>query len=551
MQAFFGTPEDGIISGQMKGLAKYYPALKAVSFSGATSSCVKKLQTWLGITADGIWGKATSKALQKKLGVTVDGIFGTASMKAWQRYQNEHDKAETEKPKDIPPTKKTYKVIDVSEWQGAIDWVKVKASGISGAIIRYADGDYLDKCFDKNMTAAKAAGLHVGAYIFSRAKTSSAAEREAERLYNACKKYNCDMPLYIDLEDNSCKNYANTVAAAFLNKMKTYGATAGVYANLTWWNNYLTKVNCIRWIAQYNDKCTYKGSYDMWQYSSSGKVSGISGRVDMDVLYRAYWTEEPAKPATKKTYEGEYPNVKVVINGPAAVAKRAEEYCYPVLGKKERSQTLWPTGKPTDAYKAALASLPAKSHSWCQAARDGANCDVAVWTVVRTAGIDKNFPAGLWKQLKYMQDHGWKQVKASEAQPGDVGFYIKDVEGDHGHIFIIGPKNLIWEASHNSYYPRTNKGKKSHLSMKGKRKLYIFRPPNITRDYLKTGDSGEEVKKLQAYLNWYKPENKLAVDGSFGPATESAAKALQKDLYLNVDGLVGQTTLGAMKTVKR
>lgn len=93
MQRFFGTGQDGIISGQNKTLAKYYPSLTSVKYGKGGSPCIKNMQRWLNISQDGIWGKGTSVALQKKLGVGADGIFGTASMKAWQTYLNEHDKA--------------------------------------------------------------------------------------------------------------------------------------------------------------------------------------------------------------------------------------------------------------------------------------------------------------------------------------------------------------------------------------------------------------------------------------------------------------------------
>lgn len=94
MQRFFSTTQDGVISGQNKTLAKYYPALKAVEYGKGGSPCIKNLQRWTGTTQDGIIGQNTVKAWQKKIGVTADGIFGTNSMKAWQKYLNEHDKAE-------------------------------------------------------------------------------------------------------------------------------------------------------------------------------------------------------------------------------------------------------------------------------------------------------------------------------------------------------------------------------------------------------------------------------------------------------------------------
>ena len=170
MQRFFGTVQDGVISGQNSSLQKkFYPALKAVEYGKGGSPCVKNLQKWVGVAQDGIIGEQTVKAWQKKIGVSSDGIFGANSMRTWQEYLNEHEKAVY----PTPVVEKYYNVIDVSDWQGSIDWNKVKAVGIVGAIIRYADGDVLDKRFAENMKNAKAAGLHIGSYIFSRAKTKA------------------------------------------------------------------------------------------------------------------------------------------------------------------------------------------------------------------------------------------------------------------------------------------------------------------------------------------------------------------------------------------
>lgn len=327
-QRYFKTQEDGILSGQMEKMSIYYPGIIAVEFGKDGSACVKALQKWLGLTQDGIIGQGTTAAWQKKLRdlgylgkkETIDGLFGVKSVKAWQKFLNDKlfsDKKEPDKtPTDTTPINKDetpkppYKVIDVSDWQGEINWSKVKKSGVVGAIIRYADGTTLDKRFDENMKNAKAAGIHIGSYIFSRAKTKAQAEKEAERLYKATKKYEPDMPLYIDLEVSSLSKYANTVAQAFLNKIKSLGGRGGVYANLNWWNNYLkptSKLAFAMWVAQYNDTMDYKPATDvgMWQYSSSGKVNGISGKVDMDKCYVAYWEtaqkEEPPKEEAQDT----------------------------------------------------------------------------------------------------------------------------------------------------------------------------------------------------------------------------------------------------------
>lgn len=93
MQRFFGSPMDGVLSGQNKTQSKYYPSFKAVEYGKGGSTCVKNLQRWVGTTQDGVLGEKTIKALQKKIGVSSDGIFGVNSMKAWQKYLNEHDKA--------------------------------------------------------------------------------------------------------------------------------------------------------------------------------------------------------------------------------------------------------------------------------------------------------------------------------------------------------------------------------------------------------------------------------------------------------------------------
>lgn len=119
MQRFFGTPQDGVITGQNQSLAKWYPALKSVKYGKGGSVCVRNMQRWLGIAQDGIWGKGTSTALQKKLGVTADGIFDKGSMSAWQKYLNTHDKAVYP-----TPTAKTLidKEIDACKTQAT--WMK-------------------------------------------------------------------------------------------------------------------------------------------------------------------------------------------------------------------------------------------------------------------------------------------------------------------------------------------------------------------------------------------------------------------------------------------
>lgn len=561
MQRFFGTLQDGVLSGQNKNCAKYYPALKAVEYGKGGSTCVKKLQSWLGITADGVWGQNTSKALQKKLDVDADGIFGTNSMKAWQKYLNDHNKvsypAAPEPQKPVDTNKSVYDFIDVSVWQGDIDWAKVKAAGIDGAIIRYADGDYLDTKFDRNMSQAKANGLHTGVYIFSRAKTKTEAEKEAERLYNAAKKYDPDMPYYIDLEDSKLSKYADTVAAAFLNKMAALGVRGGVYANLNWWNNYLTKTAknysaSAFWIAQYNDTMDYKPAsrMGMWQYTSSGKVSGIEGKVDRDKCYVAYWKKdtdpggkepEPEKP---KTYTGEFPNIRK----PNAdlIASKADELAYKDAAS---SKAKYPGGKPTEAFKKALDKEYPDRSSWGKAPKVGASCDVFVGTVVRASGIDSKFPRGLAEQRPYMAKSDKFEMVSTDpakAKTGDIVTYDHATTSG-GHICIYHD-GKIKHAAYESWYGRTT-SVGSRFSSKVNKNFKVYRAKGTYEGSLHLGDSGDEVKKLQKFLNWYYGADVLTVDGIFGKQTALILRKFQDDNGLTVDGYCGPATLAKMKVV--
>lgn len=394
-------------------------------------------------------------------------------------------------------TKKVYKVIDVSDWQGKIDWKAVKADGIVGVIIRYADGTTLDKRFDENMRNAKAAGLHTGCYIFSRSKTKEGAEKEAIRLYNASKKYAPDMPLFIDLEANDLSRYADTIAIAFLAKMKALGAKGGVYANLYWWNHYLTKTatehnNNAFWIAQYNDTMDYKPAsrMGMWQYSSSGRVSGISGRVDMDKCYVAYWEQKnpPKKEEPKKTVSE---LAKEVIAGkwgdgaervrrlkeagydPDAVQKKVNEILASKPTNREKlakcandfaystntKSAAYPSGKPKAAYKTALYKVYPNLKNGKSAASKGASCDVFVGTCVRSAGIDKDFPRGL--SPSYLaKSPKFKQIDKKNVAQGDIIVSPK-------HICIAWSDGKVKEASNGDFYPKTTSSLSKRLNASG------------------------------------------------------------------------------------
>ena len=204
--------------------------------------------------------------------------------------------------------------VDVSFAQGDIDWAKAKADGVDFAILRLGYGvGGSDRRFVANVQGCKANGIKFGVYLYSYAWNASTATSEAEWTLTVLRNAGVSpsdlgLPVYYDLENQNpatgrpagvddknqyheIEGGSATFAAmgkAFCSKIAAAGYTPGVYANLRWWNNYLTDSvfdNWDRWVAQYNSTCDYEGDYTLWQYSSSGSVDGISGRVDVNYLY--------------------------------------------------------------------------------------------------------------------------------------------------------------------------------------------------------------------------------------------------------------------------
>lgn len=186
-----------------------------------------------------------------------------------------------------------YKGIDVSVWQGNIDFNKVKAAGIDFVIIRagYGNGNK-DKWFDENYRKAKAVGLHIGAYWYSYATSADGAKQEAQSCAKILSGKRLDYPVYFDIEEKSQlargKNFCSSLITAFCTELERLGYYAGFYTSLSSLNSVVSdavKKRFTVWVAQWSNKCSYSGSYGVWQYSSKGKVNGISGNVDMDYSY--------------------------------------------------------------------------------------------------------------------------------------------------------------------------------------------------------------------------------------------------------------------------
>lgn len=192
--------------------------------------------------------------------------------------------------------------IDVSRYQGDIDWAQVKATGVDFAILRagyrgYASGAMVtDSYFKKNAREALAEGIELGVYFFSQAITPQEGAEEANYVLKLIEDYDITYPVVFDWEpydsslnprtDGLSDRVLTQCAVSFCNTVKKAGYTPMVYANLTYFYRHydLSKlVDYPIWLAQYTSKPTFYYHFDMWQYSSSGKVPGIKGDVDLNL----------------------------------------------------------------------------------------------------------------------------------------------------------------------------------------------------------------------------------------------------------------------------
>ena len=186
--------------------------------------------------------------------------------------------------------------IDVSHYQGDVDWKKVKATGVQFAIIRAGYGKYAyqeDPCFEDNIKGAYNAGIPVGVYWYSYADTAAEARQEAEVCLTVIKPYKdmITLPVFFDQEyEPAILAAGNSIrtecCVAFIKAIEAAGYKAGLYGSQDWLDNKIDDSQIPEtatvWVAQYSNKCTYKGRYTIWQYTSDGSVDGIKGRVDVN-----------------------------------------------------------------------------------------------------------------------------------------------------------------------------------------------------------------------------------------------------------------------------
>lgn len=200
----------------------------------------------------------------------------------------------------------SHKGIDVSKYQGDIDWTKVRNSNVEYAILRigyrsYGTGIITDDAnFKQNIKGASKAGLGVGVYFFSQATTTSEAIEEAQYVIDLIKSYNVKYPIVLDMEEITndtfrqqglTPNELTDICIAFCDKIKSAGYTPMIYANLKF---FISKLNLDqltayeKWYAGYDTSLYFPYDISMWQYSDSGTVDGIPGKVDLNISFKEW-----------------------------------------------------------------------------------------------------------------------------------------------------------------------------------------------------------------------------------------------------------------------
>lgn len=198
--------------------------------------------------------------------------------------------------------------VDVSEWQGNIDWNRVRATGISFAIIRcgfrQTEGSQVkeDANFRQNIEGAIAAGLKVGVYFFGTAKNEREALEEAEFTVNLIKDYNLTYPVAYDTETFNTGRLKGVSYSTLTDNVLTFTETVASYGYETMVYSYHNAFTYILemgklegkliWLAHFVDQTNYTGNYNIWQYTSAGRVDGIKTNVDLNVSYFTYVDNE-------------------------------------------------------------------------------------------------------------------------------------------------------------------------------------------------------------------------------------------------------------------
>lgn len=469
------------------------------------------------------------------------------------------------------------KGIDVSAWQGKIDWKTVADYGMGFAILRITEqGNKVDSQFENNYIKCKNYGIPVGVYKYSYAKTAAQAQEEAEAVLNVLNGRKIQFPVFYDLEWSEQRSLGKTaiekIAVAFLEKIQAAGYKVGVYCNVDWYNEVLTDAlkKYDLWIARYpaNDdgwmQERLRPDFGVgWQYSSKAKIPGISGNVDRNVFYKDY-TDDMEDDEEEGTGMTKDEAIQAVIG----IAE--EEIGY--LEKRSNSNLDSKTANAgsnnyTKYWRDTYPQYQGKP--WC--------ADFVSWCLMKAFGLDNAKKLLKHWPYVYCPTLGSLFTKYANPQVGDIVIFYR--KGTFAHTGIVtkvsgdrfwtiegntsGASGIIENGGgvcaksyYNSQLPGTkfcrpdysivaNAGttEKPNTPTTGTGGNYMFETQTV-----KSGSTGLSVLLLQEILKARgfkgKDGKELELDRSAGTNTIYALTQYQKSRggYLEVDGICGPAT---------
>lgn len=567
-----------------------YPSVKKYLEPGDRGENVIRLQQYLDWYYNGAFSKECGGP---------DGVYGANTLRWVKKMQAEFFGASEADglvgPKTIDEMKKRggaspepaptnyTNVIDVSNAQSAIDWNKVKADGIVGVMVRcgYRGYEYgilkEDSMFMNHIKGAAAAGLKLGIYFYTQAINYKEGQEEADYAIGLLNKSGVKTYYPIAIDSEYCspeepddKPRANDLTKAqrtqalkgFCDRITERGGEAMIYANLSDLRNSmdLSQLPFDIWCAQWDvDNCQFEGNLKMWQYTSKGRVSGVTGNVDRNRCYISKACPQPSptppKPdptptPDKKPYSGSYPTAAEIrtaqIGGVCQACKEQTSWSYSSYYEFENNPTIAKSKEKSTCV----------TYVSCVFQRTGdLNSGDCLWHDGTGFGDGKvRGTKGLFDVTYY---NNKKTLKDLSLQTGDVLFYDDNKSGEMGnggHEEIFngvrnGNYSYFYSGGTGSYHNTSN----SNSEPNTRKVLAIARLK--TRTYLRKGDKGNAVKKLQEYVDWYFDgaftKECGPVDDFFGANTHKWVVKMQTDFFgaAEADGTVGPKTIEKMKAV--
>ena len=490
--------------------------------------------------------------------------------------------------------------VDISEYNGSIDWQTLASAGCEFAMIRVGyrgstiGGLYKDALFDTNMQGAQSVGMPVGVYFYSQAITISEAVEEAEYVMNILSKYpKTEYPVYIDVEEtagggrleaaNLGRQAYTDIVLAFCDTLRAAGYNSAVYSyqsrlNYQLYADQFAKKGYDLWYAYYNiDPWGFDGDFQIWQYTGTGRIDGIRGQVDLNVSKVDYsGAKDLQNLGSKELLEGENaasepenPTTPVDVSGYPLV-RYGDSGEYVKTLQTWLNQAGYNCGSADGVYGNGTYNAVVKFQGDKGLDADGI-VGQQTWKALAAAVAGKNTepsePSEPENPTTPVDVSGYSLVRF-----GDSGEYVKTLQtwlnqagyncGSADGVYGSGTYNAVvkfqgdkgldadgivgqqtWKA-----LAAAVAGKNTEPSEPSE----PTEPENPTTpvdvsgySLVRYGDSGEYVKTLQTWLN-QAGYNCGSTDGVYGSGTYSALVKFQGDKRLDADGIAGQQTWKAL-----